>query len=86
MRCLEKQKLCTSEIAAHLELGAPEHFRYLRESGCVSVPGIHDQKDFVEVEEVNLGHEVGEGRWKMCTGTESTRDGGGRGRGGGRGI
>lgn len=56
MRCLEKQKLCTSEIAAHLELGAPEHFRYLRESGCVSVPGIHDQKDFVEVEEVNLGH------------------------------
>ncbi|CAM9943985.1 unnamed protein product [Scytosiphon promiscuus] len=44
-------QLCTSEIAAHLELGAPEHFRYLRESGCVSVPGINDQKDFVEVEE-----------------------------------
>ncbi|CAN0417342.1 unnamed protein product, partial [Scytosiphon promiscuus] len=41
-----------AEIAAHLELGAPEHFRYLRESGCVSVPGINDQKDFVEVEEV----------------------------------
>eukprot|EP00752_Nemacystus_decipiens_P006696 g6019.t1 len=44
-------QLCTSEIAQHLELGAPEYFRYLRESGCMSVPGIHDQKDFQEVEE-----------------------------------
>lgn len=45
-------QLCTSEIAAHLELGAPEHFRYLRESGCVAVPGLNDKKDFQEVEEV----------------------------------
>ncbi|CAM9933611.1 unnamed protein product, partial [Sphacelaria rigidula] len=44
-------QLCTSEIAAHLELGAPEHFRYLRESGCVSVQGLNDKKDFQEVED-----------------------------------
>lgn len=45
-------KLCTSEITGHLQLGAPENFRYLRESGCVSVPGLDDRKDFSEVEEV----------------------------------
>lgn len=45
-------QLCTSEIAGHLELGAPENFRYLRESGCVTVPGLDDRKDFIEVEEV----------------------------------
>ncbi|CAM9445505.1 unnamed protein product, partial [Choristocarpus tenellus] len=44
-------KLCTSEISQLLELGSPEHFRYLRESGCTSVPGIDDRKDFSDVED-----------------------------------
>lgn len=51
-------QLCTSEIAAHLELGAPENFRYLRESGCVSVPGLDDRKDFMEVEEVGTSYGI----------------------------
>lgn len=53
-------------------------FRYLRESGCVAVPGIHDQKDFMEVEEVSEGLSEGRAlRWgdKRTCGEEGQHTG-----------
>jgi hypothetical protein len=58
-------QLCLSEFSQMLQLGAPEHFRYLNTSGCTSVPGIKDPEDFQEVDGAldKLGFSLQEKCW-----------------------
>lgn len=42
-------QLCKSDWAAHYNLGGPEYYGYLANSGCTDVPGIDDYREFQDV-------------------------------------
>ncbi len=62
-------ELCVSETGQMLQLGPPESFRYLNNSGCTSVPGMNDRDDFDEVENAldHLGFNLEEKGWLYGT-------------------
>ncbi len=62
-------ELCVSEVGQMLQLGPPESFRYLNNSGCTSVPGMNDRDDFDEVENAfnQLGFNLEEKGWLYGT-------------------